>query len=92
MDYGFIYPWAKKELLKEFSYYTTHSRIRELRENGCIMSKKYERFVKTVECREGEPVCCDESSDPDGPFFYFYATFSKRFFFSFPYPSLKTNY
>jgi len=35
-------------------------------------------FVKTVECREGEPVCCDESSDPDGPFCFFYSTFFKK--------------
>jgi len=71
-------PGLKKSFLKEVSYYTTHSRIRELRENECIMSKKYERFVKTVECREGEPIWCDESSNPDGPFCYFYATFFKK--------------
>jgi len=45
------------------------------------MSKKYERFVKTVECKECEPVCCDESSDPDGPFCYSYATFFKKVLF-----------
>ena len=31
-----------------------------------------------MECREGEPICCDESSDPDGPFCYFCATFFKK--------------
>jgi len=78
MDYSSIYPWAKKDLLKETFYYTTRMRIRELRENGCVLSKKREGFVKTVECREGEPVCCDESSDPNGPFCFFYATFFKK--------------
>jgi len=78
MDYGSIYPSAKKELLKEVSYYTIHLRLRELRENDCTMSKKYEGCVKTVKCREGEPICCDESLDPDGPFCYFYITFFKK--------------
>jgi len=73
-----MYPWAKIELLKEVSYYTTHLHLRELRENGCTMSKKYEGCVKNVECREGEPICCDESLDLDDPFCYFYATFSKK--------------
>ena len=49
-----------------------------MRENGCTMSKKYEGCVKTVECREGKPICCEESSDPDGSFYYFYATFFKK--------------
>jgi len=31
-----------------------------------------------VECREDEPICCDESSNPDGPFCFFYATFFKK--------------
>jgi len=73
-----MYPWAKKEILKKVSYYTTHLRLKELRENGCTMSKKYEGCVKTVECREGEPIFCDESSDPNGPFRYIYATFFKK--------------
>jgi len=78
MDYSFAYHWAKKELLKETSYYTTRLRIRELREARCCLSKKHEGFVKVVECKEGEPICCDESSDSDGPFCFFYATFLKK--------------
>jgi len=73
-----MYPSTKKDLLKETSYYTTHRRLRELRENGCTMSKRHDGHVKTVECREGEPICCDESSDPEGPFCFFYATFFKK--------------
>jgi len=42
------------------------------------MSKRYEGNVKTVECRKGEPICCDESSYPGGPFCFFYATFFKK--------------
>ena len=69
---------TKKELLKEFSYYITHLRLKELRENECNMSKRYKGNVKTVECREGEPICCDKSSDPGGPFCFFYATLFKK--------------
>jgi len=78
MDYSFAYPWAKKELLKETSYYTTRLRIRELREEGCCFSKKHESLVKLVECKEGEPICCDESSDFNGPFCFFNATLFKK--------------
>ena len=49
MDYSSVYPWTKKNLLKETSYYTTRLRIRELRENGlCFKQKKHGGFVKTV--------------------------------------------
>jgi len=70
MDYSSMYPWAKKELLKEVSYYTTHLHLRDLRENGCSMSKRHEGNVKIVE--DG---CCDESLNPGGPFCFFYVTF-----------------
>ena len=35
------------------------------------MSKRYECHIKAIECREGEPICCDESSDPSDPFLFF---------------------
>ena len=78
MDYSSSNPCAKKEVLKETSYYTTRLRIRELREAGCCLSKKHERLVKVVKCKEGEPICCYESSDSEGPFYFFYATFFKK--------------
>jgi len=78
MDYGSLYSWAKNDLLKETSYYTTRSRIKELRENGCTLSKRHEGFVKMVESREDEPACCDKLSDPEGPFYFFYITFFKK--------------
>jgi len=73
MDYS-VYLWAKKDLLKETSYYTTQQHLRDLRENGCTMSKRHGSHVKTVECREGEPICCNKSSDLEGQFCFFYAT------------------
>ena len=74
MDYSYAYPWAKKELLKETSYYTNRLRIRELRESVAL-SKKEQGLVKVVACREDEPICSDESSNADGPFCFSYATF-----------------
>jgi len=49
--YNIAYPWAKKELLKKVSFYTTNLQIRELREGGCGLSKTLESHVKVVECR-----------------------------------------
>ena len=71
MDYSSAYPWAKKELLKETSVYTTHLKIRELRELRACLSKKHESLVKVVECKEGEPICNDKLSHLDGPFCFF---------------------
>jgi len=42
------------------------------------MSTRNEGNVKTIECREREPICCDESSDPGGPFCFSYVTFFKK--------------
>ena len=58
-----MYPWAKKDLLNETS---------------SSFGKRHDRFIRIIECREDEHVCCDESSDLDGPFFFFYATLFKK--------------
>jgi len=34
--------------------------------------------VNVVACREGEPVCADESSDLEGPFCFIYSTIFRR--------------
>ena len=56
MDYNSTYPWAKKQILKETSYYTSRLRIRELREL-VVLSKKDQNLVKVVACREGVLEC-----------------------------------
>jgi len=48
------------------------------------MSKRHESHVKTVKCREGKPICYDESSDPKGQFCFFYATFFKKVLLQLP--------
>jgi len=42
------------------------------------MSKTHESRVKIVECTEGEPICYDESTDPEGQFCFFYTTFFRK--------------
>jgi len=84
MDYVFAYPWAKKEFIKETFVYTNRLKIRELRESGSL-SKTYEHLVKVVVCGEHEPVCCDESFNPVGPFCFFYTTILPKLCCIFPF-------
>jgi len=88
MDYSFAYPWAKKKLLRETSVFTTRLKIKELRESGGLR-KKHESLVKVVEYREWEPICSDDTSNPDEPFLFFYATFFTKVLLRLPYQSLR---
>jgi len=87
IDYNSAYPWAKMELLKETSIFTPRLRVRELRESGGL-SKKDENLVKVIPCREGEPICNDESSDR---FVFSMPHFSPKCYFVFPYQFLKES-
>ena len=75
-------PWAFDTLLGETSIYTSLEEIvlymKSERPKKCIFSGKNDRGLKLVPCREDEPICCDESSDQDGPFCYFYTTVFKK--------------
>ena len=73
-----MYPWAPKNLLDETSFYTSRERVVTLRKSGYHFHKAHDRFVRITACREDEPMCCDESSDPKGPFCFFYATVFKK--------------
>jgi len=48
------------------------------RPKKCILGRENDRGLRVVQCREDEPVCCDEFSDPNGPFCYFYTTVLKK--------------
>jgi len=84
MDYNSMYPWAQKNLLTESSFNTTREHIRSLRKSGYSFGKRQDRFIRIVECRVDEPVCCDEFSDPKGPFCFFYATLFKKILLRLP--------
>jgi len=44
----------------------------------CTLGRENDRGLRVVSCREDEPVCCNESSNPNGPFCYFYTTVLKK--------------
>ena len=80
-----MYPWAPEKLLEETFIHTSSKKIvlymKSERPKKCILG---DRGLKLVPCREYEPVCCDEFSDPDGPFCYFYTTVFKKVLFRLP--------
>jgi len=57
---------------------TLHRERTRERPKKCIFGRENDRGLKLVPCREDEPICCDESLDPDGPFCYFYTTIFKK--------------
>jgi len=50
----------------------------------CIFDREDDKYVRVEPCREGELLCCDDLSDPEGPFCFFYATIFKRVLFRLP--------
>jgi len=83
-----MYPLASNTLLGETSIYTSSEEIvrymKSERPKKCILGRENDRGLKLVPCREDEPICCDESSDPDGLFCYFYTTVFKKVFLHLP--------
>jgi len=73
MSYAALFPWAKRDLLREVSSYTTPSTLEVLRKSF-FLSKTDESLINACVCGEGEPVCNDESGDPHGPFCFIYDT------------------
>jgi len=70
-------PGHPQNLLNETSFYISREIVVALRKNGCHFGKDDDR-LKIVSCREDEPICCDESLDPKGPFCFFYTTVFKK--------------
>jgi len=69
-----MYPWALDNLIEETSIYTSSEQIvlymKSEHPKKCILGRENDRALKLRPCRD-KPVCCDESSDPDGPFLLF---------------------
>ena len=83
MDYKTLYPWALSNLLEETSEFTTHAKIVLYRKSehpkkNFLFGNEHDKFVKVVPCSVNEPVCCDESSNPEGPFCFIYSTVFKK--------------
>ena len=77
-----MYSWASANLLEETSIYTTYDQIIALRKEKCELKYQFGREsgidFRIIPFREDEPICCDESSDHDAPFCYFYTIVFKR--------------
>jgi len=81
MDYRSKYPWALEKLLTETSGFTSSKTIVDYRKaehkkhpKRTMFGREHDRLIRIVPCGEGEPVCSDESTDPEGPFCFFYST------------------
>jgi len=90
MDYKTMYPWAPSPLLEETSEFTTREKIVLYRKSEhpkkkCRFGREDDKFVRVVPCRADEPVCCDEASDPDGPFCFFYSTVFQKLLLRLPF-------
>jgi len=84
MDYKALYPWAPQNLLEEVSIYTSREMIVALRKSKCSFGKESNIALRLIPCREDEPVYCDEASDHEVPFCYFYAIVFKRILLRLP--------
>jgi len=90
MDYTTMYPWALSFLSEETSEFTTREKIVLYRNNEqhpkkkCLFGREDDRFVKVVPCRVDKPVRCDEASDPNDPFCFFYSTVFKKLILRLP--------
>ena len=89
MDYKTLYPWAPSNLLEETSEFTMREKIVLYRKSEhpkkiCLFGKEDDRFVKVLSCKVDEPVCCDKSSDPEGPFCFFYCIVFKKLLLQLP--------
>ena len=78
------------DLLEETSTFTTLKSITGYRKKqSChpsrVFGKDHDKYVRKVGCREGEPVCSDEASDPEGPFCFIYSTLFRKLVFRLPF-------
>jgi len=84
-----LYRWASADLLGETSTFTSLESIATYRKKETchpsrVFGKDHDKFVRVVACREGESVCSDEASDPEGPFCFIYSTIIRRLGFRLP--------
>jgi len=70
-------------LFEETSKFTTYKKVMLYRKSEqpkkkCLFGREDDKYVKVVSCRVDELVCCDESSDPEGPLCFIYSTAFKK--------------
>ena len=69
-----LYLYAREDLLKETSIYTTSLSLRDIWESQSL-SKIDESNVRIQVCGKDEPMCKDKSVDTEGPFCFIYDKF-----------------
>jgi len=76
-SYDDFYPWAPLALRRECTCFTSDHFITRYR-RGQQLCQSNEQDALVARCELDEPVCADTSTDPSGPFCFFYSTlFSK---------------
>jgi len=93
-NYKTLYPWAFSDLLEKTSEFTTSESIvlyrkSESSHKSHIFGREHDKFVRVVPCKVNEPVCCDESSNSEGPFCFIYSTIFKKILLHLPFVSFE---
>jgi len=83
IHYKSLYRWAPDSLLAETSQINTFKDIDAYKEGEAnekfrVFGTELDIYVKVLACKEGEPVCVDDRTSPEEPFFFMYATAFKR--------------
>jgi len=72
MDYNFIYSWARHDIFREFSIFTSSTKIENFRHAQTLSRSGLESHILVVPNIPDEPVCKDRQNEQ--PFCFFYET------------------
>jgi len=72
MDYYIVNPWAKLDILRETSIYTSVEKVRALRHVQSFSKVYKENLVIVEPCKPEGPIC--ESQEDETPFCFIYTT------------------
>jgi len=83
VDYQTLYHSASDDLLAETSKFTSKKEVithkeGEADEKHHVFGREHDAYVSVQSCREGEPVCVDDRTNPGEPFFFMYSTIFQR--------------
>jgi len=73
MDYIDVYPWAKRDVLRETSVFTSVKRVKSFLHAQALSYFGVEATIAVVPCDPNEPVCRDCQNGE--LFCFFYETF-----------------
>jgi len=76
MDYGVVYPWAKCDVLRETSDFTSVKRVESFPHAQALSYSGLEANIVVVPCAPNEPICRDCQNGES--FCFFYETFFNK--------------